>query len=64
VALAIILAIQEAEIRKVMVQSRPPVNSLKNPSQKRAGGVALNLNPSTTHTHTQSARTRDERTFE
>jgi hypothetical protein len=41
----IILATQEAEIRKIVVQSQPrqivhETLSQKNPSQKRAGGVA------------------------
>jgi hypothetical protein len=36
---------QEAEIRRIMVRNQPQANSsqdplLKNPSQKRAGGVA------------------------
>jgi hypothetical protein len=44
----IILTIQEAEIRRIMVQSQPQANSLrdsnhkkkkKNPSEKRASGV-------------------------
>jgi hypothetical protein len=41
----VILATQEAEIRKIEVQSQPgqivgKTLSQKNPSQKRAGGVA------------------------
>jgi hypothetical protein len=41
----VILAIQEAEIGRIMVQSQPGQNSLKDPiwkkpSQKRVGGVA------------------------
>jgi hypothetical protein len=41
----VILATQEAEIRRIMVQSLPgqivhETLSQKNPSQKRAGGVA------------------------
>jgi hypothetical protein len=45
VILAVILATQEAEIRKIAVRSQPGhivhgTLSQKNPSQKRAGGVA------------------------
>jgi hypothetical protein len=42
----IILATQEAEIRRITIQSKPRENSLqdsylrKNPSQKRAGGMS------------------------
>jgi hypothetical protein len=46
----IILATQEAEIRWIVVQSQPgqivlqdPI--LKNPSQKKAGGVAKGVGP-------------------
>jgi hypothetical protein len=46
----VILATQEAEIRSVGVQSQPGANSLrdpiaKNPSQKRAGGMAQGVGP-------------------
>jgi hypothetical protein len=47
----IILANQEAEIRKIMVQNQPWANSSqnpifkKNPSQKMAGGVAQGISP-------------------
>jgi hypothetical protein len=54
----VILATQEAEIRKIMNQSKPQANSLqtlsgkKNPSQKRAcgmvQGVCLSSNPTIT----------------
>jgi hypothetical protein len=45
-----ILAAQEAEIRRTEVQSQPrqivlKTLSQKNPSQKRAGGVAQGLGP-------------------
>jgi hypothetical protein len=42
----VILATQEAEIRRIAVQSQPwqmlckTLSQKKNPSQKRAGGVA------------------------
>jgi metal-dependent hydrolase (beta-lactamase superfamily II) len=36
----IILATQEAEIRKIAVQSQPRPKKKKNLSQKRAGGVS------------------------
>jgi hypothetical protein len=45
----IILATQEAEIRRIEVQSQPRQivrdSILKNPSQKRAGGVAQGEGP-------------------
>jgi hypothetical protein len=48
---SIILATQEAEIRRITVRSQPgqsiprdPI-SKKKPSQKRAGGVAQNVGP-------------------
>jgi hypothetical protein len=46
----IILATQEAEIRRIMVQSQPgqivpETLSQKQPSQKRAGGVAQGVGP-------------------
>jgi hypothetical protein len=46
----VILATQEAEIRRILVQSqlRQVVHeplSQKNPSQKRAGGVAQGVDP-------------------
>jgi hypothetical protein len=46
----IILATQEAEIGRIMVQSQHQANSskdpiLKNPSQKRAGGMAQGVAP-------------------
>jgi hypothetical protein len=58
----IILATQEAEIRRISVWSHPSkivreTLFLKNLSQKRAGvaqGVALNSDPNTTHTHTHT----------
>jgi hypothetical protein len=45
-----ILATQEAEIRRIMVQSQPrqivpKTLSRKNPSQKRAGGLAQCVGP-------------------
>jgi predicted P-loop ATPase len=45
-----ILATQEAEIRRIMVQSQPrqivhKTLSRKNPSQRRAGGVAESVDP-------------------
>jgi hypothetical protein len=47
------LATQEAEIRRIVVQSQHrqivlKTLSQKHPSQKRVGVVALSLNPSTT----------------
>jgi hypothetical protein len=44
----VILATQEAEIRRITVQSQPWANSswdliLRNPSQKMAGGVAQDV---------------------
>jgi hypothetical protein len=46
----IILATQEAEIRRILVQNQPrqivhETLSQKNPSQKRAGGVAQGIGP-------------------
>jgi hypothetical protein len=46
----VILATQEAEIRRIMVQSQlgevgSETLSQKNPSQKRAGGVAQGVGP-------------------
>jgi hypothetical protein len=46
----VILATQEAEIRRITVRSQPrqivgETLSRKNPSQKRAGRVAQNVNP-------------------
>jgi hypothetical protein len=46
----VILTTQKAGIRKIMVQSQPrqvvPRDpSLKNPSQKRAGGVSQGVGP-------------------
>jgi hypothetical protein len=46
----VIIATQEAEIRKIEVRSQPwqivqEALSLKNPSQKRAGGVAQGVGP-------------------
>jgi hypothetical protein len=46
----VILATQEAGIRRITVRSQPWANSLrgpilKNPSQKRAGGVAQGVGP-------------------
>jgi hypothetical protein len=46
----VILATQEAEIRRIEVQSQPWANSfrapiLKKPFTKRAGGVAQGVNP-------------------
>jgi hypothetical protein len=46
----IILATQEAEIRKIEVQSQPgqivqETLSQKNPTHKRAGGVSQGTNP-------------------
>jgi hypothetical protein len=38
-----ILATQEAEIRRILLQSQPGHSSLKNPSQKKAGGVAQSV---------------------
>jgi hypothetical protein len=48
--MSVILATQEAEIRRIMVRSQPwqIVNetlSRKNPSQKRAGGVTQGVGP-------------------
>jgi hypothetical protein len=50
----IILAAQEGEIRRIMVQSQPgPIVhvplSLKNPSQKRTHGVAQGVGPEFKH---------------
>jgi hypothetical protein len=47
---SVILATQEAEIRRIMVQSQPgqivqETLSQKTPSQKRAGGVAQGVGP-------------------
>jgi hypothetical protein len=46
----VILDTQKAEIRRIMVQSKPrqivqETLSRKNPSQKRAGGVAQGIGP-------------------
>jgi hypothetical protein len=46
----IILATQEAEVRRITVQSQPgqivsKMLSRKNPSQKRAGGIAQGVGP-------------------
>jgi hypothetical protein len=46
----IILVTQEAEIRRIMVQSQPWANNSrdpisKNPSQKRAGGLTQGVGP-------------------
>jgi hypothetical protein len=46
----VILASQEAEVRRIMVGSQPgqivrETLSWKNPSQKRAGGVAQGVGP-------------------
>jgi hypothetical protein len=46
----VILATQEAEIRRISVQSHPgqivhEILSQNNPSQKRAGGVAQGVGP-------------------
>jgi hypothetical protein len=46
----VILATQEAEIRRITVRSQPWANSsrdpiLKNPSRKRAGRVAQGVGP-------------------
>jgi hypothetical protein len=60
----VILAAQEAEIRRTVVRSQPreivprdPI-SKKNPSQKRVGGVAQGVGPEFKHqyhkTHTQT----------
>jgi hypothetical protein len=43
----IILATQEAEIRRITVQIVHETLSRKKPSQKRAGRVALSSNPRT-----------------
>jgi hypothetical protein len=48
VAYAVILATQEAEIRRITVGRQPRQNRpylKKNPSQKRAGGVAQGVGP-------------------
>jgi hypothetical protein len=50
----IILATQEAEIRRIMVGSQPrqivyETLSQKSPSQKRAGGVAQGVGPEFKH---------------
>jgi hypothetical protein len=47
---AVILATQEAEIRRIMVRCQPrqvvcKTLSRKNPSLKRAGGVAQSVGP-------------------
>jgi hypothetical protein len=52
--LSIILATQEAEIRRIVLQSQPrqivPRDPIwKNPSQKRAGGVAQGEGPEFKH---------------
>jgi hypothetical protein len=47
----VVLATQEAEIRKTAVQSQPgqlvqeTSSQKKNPSQKRAGGMAQSIGP-------------------
>jgi hypothetical protein len=46
----VILAIQEAEIRRIIVRSQPgqivcETLSQKNPIQKRAGGVVQDVGP-------------------
>jgi hypothetical protein len=48
--IAVILATQEAEIRRIMVQSQPgqivhETSSQSKPSQKMAGGVAQGVGP-------------------
>jgi hypothetical protein len=58
----VILASQETEIRRIEVQSQPrkilcETLSQKNPSQKRAGGMAQGVGPefkSQYHTHTHT----------
>jgi hypothetical protein len=63
----IILATQEAEVRRIEVQSQPPPfwiverPYLKKPIKKRAGGVAQGVDPKFkpqchihTHTHTHT----------
>jgi hypothetical protein len=53
----VILGNQEAEIRRIVVQSQPEETVSKNPSQKRAGGVAQGAGPefkSQQHTHTKT----------
>jgi hypothetical protein len=61
----IILATQEAEIRRFMVQSQPQQKSSQDPiskilNTKRAGGVAQGVGPefkpSYTHTHKKKKR--------
>jgi hypothetical protein len=52
-----ILATQEASIRKIAVQSQPRQTvhktlSQKNPSKKRAGGVAQGVGPRATNKKT------------
>jgi hypothetical protein len=41
----VILLTQEAEIRRIMVQSQPRQIVDENPSQKRAGGMAQGVDP-------------------
>jgi hypothetical protein len=60
----VILATQEAEIRRIEVQSQPgqivrKTITWKKPSQKRAGGVAQGVGPEFKpqyHTHTQKKK--------
>jgi hypothetical protein len=64
----VILATQEAEIWRITVRSQPgqilcKTPPQKNPSQKRAGGVAYGVSPEFksqyyTHTHTQKENER------
>jgi hypothetical protein len=41
----VILATQEAEIRKIVFQSQPRQYLKKNPSQKRTGGMVQGVGP-------------------
>jgi hypothetical protein len=61
----VILATQEAQIRRIAVQSQPGQTVRpyleKNPSQKRAVGVAQGIDPkyNPQYTHTQKKRQRE-----
>jgi hypothetical protein len=59
----IILATQEAEIRRIMVQNQPrqivhETLSQKNPSQKRAGGGAEGVGPEAKPQYCKKSKTK------
>jgi hypothetical protein len=59
---------QEAKIRKIVVQSQPgeivlETLSLKNPSQKRAGGVAQGIGPEFKHQCRKKKKKKKKKTL-